>query len=600
MGPTRATATSMRRARSSQGQLNQPRHRRQWPRARSPLYLFGVATVSLATVLYGGTLSALAGSTTASRQSVGRVAPPDGLTLNSEETQLDCCPNVTGTSVGQEAGPTGKSRGDRTSTVVAPVGENFGQTPQLRLTDHRCEPIAVQASRRPGRPRRRRCGGPRHPERARNGHCRSLDARLVVRRPGSGPPRTLPSRRRGVGGLAAHHRRALSRRGLRPPSAQRPSADRWREGSFGRVGPRLRPACPSRLSDGSGGGCRGPCCVLGVGQLARTRSDRGASSSERADFVRVVHPSCHQSGCQPDRRSGLHGCERGLPLHHRPPLLRRRGSVDRDLGRQREPHHGWRDALWRSQSDLCRLDPDPSRPAWPERSGVHPSRSAANASFGRTFTCVHGGSSAARRPVTCEWSTPSGWVGRSKVIGARACPGHVGSNEAHLGAVPTRAGLDSAPGEAGVRGEGTGAATSAAVGGDAASGALVRWVPESAALGVSALVAAAYLRRIRRRRAQARAARGDDEAVATPDLAAVRLEARLAPFANSPALEWLELANRHLTAALRCRTQGRSDAPDRGHPGRPGRGRGALGRGCRLGTGILHAVRRRRELVAAG
>ena len=101
----------------------------------------------------------------------------------------------------------------------------------------------------------------------------------------------------------------------------------------------------------------------------------------------------------------------------------------------------------------------------------------------------------------------------------------------------------------------TGAATSAAVGGDAASGALVRWVPESAALGVSALVAAAYLRRIRRRRAQARAARGDDEAVATPDLAAVRLEARLAPFANSPALEWLELANRHLTAALRseCR-----------------------------------------------
>jgi hypothetical protein len=110
----------------------------------------------------------------------------------------------------------------------------------------------------------------------------------------------------------------------------------------------------------------------------------------------------------------------------------------------------------------------------------------------------------------------------------------------------------SAPGEAGVRGEGTGAATSAAVGGDAASGALVRWVPESAALGVSALVAAAYLRRIRRRRAQARAARGDDEAVATPDHAAVRLEARLAPFANSPALECLELANRHLTAALRA------------------------------------------------
>ena len=82
--------------------------------------------------------------------------------------------------------------------------------------------------------------------------------------------------------------------------------------------------------------------------------------------------------------------------------------------------------------------------------------------------------------------------------------------------------------------------------------ALVRWVPESAALGISALVAAAYLRRIRRRRAQARAARGDDEAVATPDPAAVRLEARLAPFADAPVLEWLELANRHLTAALRA------------------------------------------------
>ena len=79
----------------------------------------------------------------------------------------------------------------------------------------------------------------------------------------------------------------------------------------------------------------------------------------------------------------------------------------------------------------------------------------------------------------------------------------------------------------------------------------MHWVPESAALGIPALVAAAYLRRIRRRRSQVRAARGDDEIVVAPDPAAVALEARLTPFADAPALEWLELANRHLTAALR-------------------------------------------------
>ena len=97
------------------------------------------------------------------------------------------------------------------------------------------------------------------------------------------------------------------------------------------------------------------------------------------------------------------------------------------------------------------------------------------------------------------------------------------------------------------------------VGGDALTGAVVRWVPESASLGISVLVAAAYLRRIRRRRAQARAARGDDEAVADPAPAAVRLEARLAPFADAPVLEWLELANRHLTSALRA--EARADPP---------------------------------------
>jgi hypothetical protein len=81
----------------------------------------------LATLLCGGTLSALAGPPTASRQSAGRVAPPDGLTLNSEETQLDCCPNVAGTSVGQETGPIGKSRGDGPHGVVAAVRENSGR-----------------------------------------------------------------------------------------------------------------------------------------------------------------------------------------------------------------------------------------------------------------------------------------------------------------------------------------------------------------------------------------------------------------------------------------------------------------------------------------
>jgi hypothetical protein len=119
-----------------------------------------------------------------------------------------------------------------------------------------------------------------------------------------------------------------------------------------------------------------------------------------------------------------------------------------------------------------------------------------------------------------------------------------------------------APGEADtLHGENNGTEAPAPVVANAVADAVVRWVPESAALGISALVAAAYLRRIRRRRAQARAARGDDEAVADPDPAAVRLEARLAPFADAPVLEWLELANRHLTSALRA--EGRADPPPR-------------------------------------
>ena len=98
--------------------------------------------------------------------------------------------------------------------------------------------------------------------------------------------------------------------------------------------------------------------------------------------------------------------------------------------------------------------------------------------------------------------------------------------------------------------EGTSSPTDSPIERDTAE-PLVHWVPESAALGISALVGAAYLRRIRRRRSAVRAARGDDEIVVVPDDAAVALEARLTPFAGAPALEWLELANRHLTAALR-------------------------------------------------
>jgi hypothetical protein len=115
-----------------------------------------------------------------------------------------------------------------------------------------------------------------------------------------------------------------------------------------------------------------------------------------------------------------------------------------------------------------------------------------------------------------------------------------------------------APGEARApHADSSGTEAPALADGNAVDGAVMRWVPESAALGISALVAATYLRRIKRRRAQARAARGDDEAVADPDPAAVVLEARLAPFADAPVLEWLELANRHLTAALR--SEGRAD-----------------------------------------
>jgi len=98
----------MMRARSREATSNQPHHRRQGARTRSPLCRLDVATVSLATVLYGG---ALAGPTTPSRQSAGRAASQDGLTLSQEEGQMDRCLHATGTGLGQDAGPIREPRG---------------------------------------------------------------------------------------------------------------------------------------------------------------------------------------------------------------------------------------------------------------------------------------------------------------------------------------------------------------------------------------------------------------------------------------------------------------------------------------------------------
>jgi DNA-binding SARP family transcriptional activator len=90
---------------------------------------------------------------------------------------------------------------------------------------------------------------------------------------------------------------------------------------------------------------------------------------------------------------------------------------------------------------------------------------------------------------------------------------------------------------------------------------LVEWVPEAAAVGVSVVLIAALMRRRRRGRLLARAGRGDDEVVVDIDEPAVAFESRTAAFVDAPVLDWLEVANRHLTAALRA--EGRTgEAPD--------------------------------------
>ncbi len=91
--------------------------------------------------------------------------------------------------------------------------------------------------------------------------------------------------------------------------------------------------------------------------------------------------------------------------------------------------------------------------------------------------------------------------------------------------------------------------------------------PKAVALGVSAVVAAAIVRRLRRGRAKARAGRGDGEAVVEPGVDAVALERLVTPFADAPVLDWLELANRHLTEALRNEGRARDVPTDSDGPG---------------------------------
>lgn len=90
-------------------------------------------------------------------------------------------------------------------------------------------------------------------------------------------------------------------------------------------------------------------------------------------------------------------------------------------------------------------------------------------------------------------------------------------------------------------------------GGRAPARGVPPWLPEAIGLGVSAVVAAALARRIRRTRAKAMGARGDDEVLPDPTDQAAAAESAVTPFERSPVLDWLELANRHLTTALKAR-----------------------------------------------
>jgi len=85
-------------------------------------------------------------------------------------------------------------------------------------------------------------------------------------------------------------------------------------------------------------------------------------------------------------------------------------------------------------------------------------------------------------------------------------------------------------------------------------------LPELVALGTGAVVAAALARRARRARHRAALVRPEGGRSMDPSEPAVMAATELVPFDRVPALQWLEAANRHLTAALEA--SGRAhDAP---------------------------------------
>ncbi len=124
----KATALRMSHACSRERPSNEPYGRRHQRGTCSRLCRFGVASASLAIVLYGGYLSALAGPTTSGRQSAGRAAPLNGLTLRLEEVQMDRWLQVSGASLGHDDGPIGVPRGRGVHTVTAPVEEGPGRS----------------------------------------------------------------------------------------------------------------------------------------------------------------------------------------------------------------------------------------------------------------------------------------------------------------------------------------------------------------------------------------------------------------------------------------------------------------------------------------
>ena len=158
-----------------------------------------------------------------------------------------------------------------------------------------------------------------------------------------GPPRAVRSRRRGLVRLGPHRCRPLCRRGFRDTPPRLSSQAEQRAGSAGRVGSRSGPDGSPDIGHGrrtgrgdSAGGARvsisapapvpvaAPAPASSVSTAALGRDERREPAGIRGD---------------------LHRAERGLPLDHCPPLLRRRRSMDRDLGGQCRSDDGRRRAL---------------------------------------------------------------------------------------------------------------------------------------------------------------------------------------------------------------------------------------------------------------